>query len=122
MSPAKRLLLAFTLAAWVTAAQAYTPSETEAYLATAALLTVDWLQTRAIARNPHRWREKNPLLPEHPTVAQVNRHFAVGALLLGAAVYAWPEHRMSVLAAVVAVEVLVVGRNHYLGIRITGGF
>jgi len=39
------------------------------------LHTLDWMQTLTIARNPDRWHETNPILGNHPSVAQVNQYF-----------------------------------------------
>ena len=46
------------------------------------LLVIDWAQTLMIARHPHRWREQNPILGPHPTVAQVHAYFVAVMVLL----------------------------------------
>ena len=45
------------------------------------VLILDWLQTRAIAKNPSLFYEMNPILGKHPTIGRVNVYFA--ACILG---------------------------------------
>jgi hypothetical protein len=86
---------------------------------TAVLATrlVDWGQTRNIARHPERWRELNPLLPEHPTLGEVNRHFLVSTALMFAAAHYLPQYRKTMLQVWFAVGVGVTARNAAIGIR-----
>src|SRR5690606_23306335 len=49
------------------AAREWTAEEQWTAAAAASLLVVDWAQTRYIAKNPEKWRELNPMLPDHPT-------------------------------------------------------
>lgn len=93
---------------------------TQQALAATALVLVaaDWAQTRYIARNPDRFRELNPLLPEHPTVAQVNRHFALSIAAGAVLAHFLPsEWRTVFLGSVVVAEASIVGRNFKLGIK-----
>lgn len=91
----------------------------KALLGAAVVLTVaDWGQTLTIARNPTKYRELNPLLGEHPTVAEVNQHFIRGMILTGLLVYNFPSIRTPLLGTIVALEFKVVARNHFtIGIR-----
>ncbi len=89
-------------------------------VALAILLAIDWLQTLTIARNPGRWRELNPLLGEHPSVARVNAWFAFVALL--AAAFCWrmwdlPQVIACAAAALAVAEGACVVNNFRKGIR-----
>ena len=48
------------------------------YYATAI---IDYKQTIQISENPDKWMETNPLLDNHPSRGEVNRHFALTSLL-----------------------------------------
>lgn len=50
-------------------------------LLSSASIILDWGQTRAIADNPRRFAESNPLLGEHPKSGDVNRYFAAALVL-----------------------------------------
>ena len=78
---------------------------------------VDWRQTRQIAAHPAQYQEENPLLREHPTAGEVNRHFLLyeAAVLGGAA--AFPEHRTAILGGSLAVEVVLTQHNKALGLK-----
>ena len=81
---------------------------------------IDWGQTRRIAREPHIWHEYNPLLPRHPSIAQVNRHFLLVPIVGYFIADALPSrHRTTALYWAATIQVSVVARNHYLGIRVS---
>lgn len=45
---------------------------------------IDWAQTRYIAANPDRFRERNPTIGENPTLGKVNQQFLItGAVFYG---------------------------------------
>lgn len=94
---------------------------TDKALAAVALTAtvVDWGQTRTIAKNPDTWFEKNPLLGEHPTLGEVNRHFALG-ILAGAAIahYLPSAGRKTFLTVLSVIEIGVTANNHRIGIRV----
>lgn len=99
------------------AAREWTTEEKWTAAAAASLLVVDWAQTRHIAKNPDKWRELNPMLPDHPTLGQVNRHFIQGLALWGLAAHFLPDHRLTILRTVAVFQLGVTARNAYLGIR-----
>lgn len=106
------LLLALALPA-----HAWTDSEKAWGAAFLATRVVDWGQTRYIARHPDRFRELNPLLPEHPTLGDVNRHFLVSTAVMLAAAHYLPQYRSTLLKVWFAVGVGMTGRNAALGVR-----
>lgn len=91
-----------------------------AVLVLIALLVADWRQTLVIARNPHRLRERNPILGEHPPVWWVHVYFAAAVLIVLAMAYglrhepAWSAWLAGIAAVMQAVPVV---HNHRSGIR-----
>jgi hypothetical protein len=93
---------------------------TDSLLLTTALsaMAIDWGQTRSIARNPARFTEGNPILGPHPSVARVDRYFALAMLgTAGVAGILTPTPRKWFLGGVTAVEVVVIISNRGAGIR-----
>lgn len=110
------------------------------------LMVVDWAQTRDLARQT-QWnkpecadagfrsapaavnaqcatvpvyREINPLLPSHPTTAQVDRYFALAMLGTAGLSYALPtRYRTYFLGTVLFLETVVVLHNHQIGLRVS---
>jgi len=105
----KAVLLVLALLAMPAHAHDWTPSE-KGWAAA-------WLATRAVARNPDRFRERNPLLPEHPTLGDVNRHFLVSTAVMLAAAHYLPQYRTAMLQVWVAVGVIGTARNAHIGVR-----
>lgn len=83
-----------------------------------ALTAIDWGQTRNISRNPDRFKELNPLVGEHPSLGQVNRHFIVSAALIGLAAHYLPEYRDVILKMHVGLQVANTARNFSIGLRV----
>lgn len=101
------------------AADSWTDAQVAKGAALAVLTAADWAQTRHIARHPSRWHETNPLLGEHPSTGQVDRHFAVSALIGAAALHALPtRYRDWALNAGLMIEAGCVANNLRLGIGI----
>lgn len=80
---------------------------------------VDWGQTRTIAMNPDQWRERNPLLGEHPSVGRVNNYFIARLILAPVLAHYLPEYRTIILSLWLATGVGYSGYNHSIGIRMT---
>lgn len=81
---------------------------------------LDWSQTRNIAKNPNRYYEKSPFLPDHPSMGQVNRYFIVGtAASLLIADLLPSSYRRYGLYVMIGVSGLHVTRNLSLGIGIS---
>ena len=99
------------------AAREWTTEEKWTGAAALTLSVIDWAQTRHIAKNPDKWRELNPMLPDHPTLGQVNRHFIQGLALTGIVAHFLPDHRLTILRTVAAFQLGVTARNAFIGIR-----
>jgi len=95
----------------------WTDSEKAWGAAFLATRVVDWGQTRYIARHPDRFRELNPLLPEHPSLGDVNRHFLVSTAVMLAAAHYLPQYRKAMLQVWVAAGVIGTARNAHIGVR-----
>src|SRR5690606_12159875 len=115
----KRIIATAVLALAATTAQAHdwTAQEKRWAAAAAAATLVDWAQTRYIAKHPDKYRELNPLLPDHPSLGDVNRHFVRGMLLTGLVAHAPPKYRLTIQRATAIVAIAVTTRNAYIGIR-----
>lgn len=113
----KAVVFCLLLLALPAQAREWTDSEIRWGAALAVTRVVDWGQTRYIARHPDKFRELNPLLPEHPTLGDVNRHFLVSTAVMLAAAHYLPQYRSTLLKVWFAVGVGMTGRNAALGIR-----
>lgn len=83
-----------------------------------ALILTDWGQTRYIAKNPDRFHETNPLIGRHPSMGEVNRHFALSmAANLAVASLLPSKWRTNWLMGVSGMQAYFVIRNKRLGIR-----
>jgi hypothetical protein len=84
------------------------------------LLTIDYLQTREIAKNPGTYYEQNPILGVHPSELAVNRYFVLSSLIhLGLSRTLPHEWRAGFQYVTIARETYAVTRNHIVvGIRI----
>ena len=88
-------------------------------LTSTAALVVDWGQTRYIAKHPKQCSETNPYLGEHPSIGRVDAYFTgviVGNLLLGN--WLTPDKRKLLFGAVIVTELLVIGKNRAVGIKV----
>lgn len=84
-----------------------------------ALHIVDWGQTRYVVKHPGQYRETNFMLPDHPSMGQVNAYMLGTLLLFPALAEYFPEYRTEILGLWVASRALVVGRNYQIGIRMS---
>lgn len=83
-----------------------------------ATLAADWGQTRAIAQQPDRFHEINPILGRHPSIGRVNSYFALAMLGTAGLAFALPrEYSRIFLGGVVLLEAAVIVNNHGIGIR-----
>ena len=112
-------LAAAAAATPATAADEWTAPQASKAASLAALTVADWAQTRNIARHPERWHETNPMLGRHPSVGDVDKHFAVASLIGAAALHALPtRYRDWALNAGLVIEAGCVANNLRLGIGI----
>lgn len=118
MNKLAALAVCVVLAAYASASDAreWTQQEKRWAAAAAAVTLVDWAQTRYIAKHPDKYRELNPLLPDHPSLGDVNRHFVRGTLLTGLAAHLLPKHRLTILRTITVLEIGVTARNAYIGV------
>lgn len=88
-------------------------------LATAiTAVTIDWAQTRYIARHPQKYSELNPILGKHPSTGKVDRYFAASLLGTVGIAFALPtNYRKYWLGGVTFVEVGFVLHNKGIGIK-----
>ena len=114
----KALILALLLLAIPAQARDWTAEEKRWAGALVVTRLIDWGQTRHIARNPDRFREANPLLPDHPSLGDVNRHFLVGTALMFAVAHYVPQHRTRILQTWVVIGVATNLHNLHVGVRI----
>jgi hypothetical protein len=113
-------ILTLTLAlAGPACAADWSSADTARQAAFLALGALDWAQTRAIARHPDQYREVNTILGEHPTVAQVNRYFAL--YLTGHTALAWTlpaQYRIGLQYVSIGIEFNQVNHNAHIGVRV----
>lgn len=79
---------------------------------------IDWGQTRHIAKNPHQYSELNPLLPDHPSLGQVNTHFIWTGIATGLLAHHFPKYRSTILKTYISIQTINTIRNYTLGLRI----
>jgi hypothetical protein len=83
-----------------------------------ALIAVDHGQTLNIAKHPEKWTETNPILGEHPSIAEVNRYF-VAAYILHPTISAVlpPKYRTWWQWVTIGVQAGYVTHNFSIGIN-----
>jgi hypothetical protein len=84
-----------------------------------ALHIMDWGQTRYISKNPDRFYELNPLLPDHPSLGEVNRHFLMTGLLMLSFAHFLPDYRKAILMTYIGIQTVNVTRNYTIGLRVS---
>jgi len=111
-------LFCAVFAAPALASDPWKPEEQVAGAALGALILVDYLQTRQIAKYPEQYHEVNLILGEHPSIGKVNNYFMIASALTYIFIDALPsEYRSYVLAAGIVVQAGVVAGNFNLGIK-----
>jgi hypothetical protein len=126
----KKLLITFALGSTLALGFLSKPkasewdTETKAlYWSGVALITADWAQTRDIASRVRPdgskvFRELNPLLPEYPSLNQVNRHFITGLVVHYALAEVIPQpYKSYFLAGTIVVQSGFVAHNINAGVR-----
>ena len=88
------------------------------FIASEVVILADWNQTLQAARNPNRYAENNLILGRHPSIGYVNSYFA-GALVANYFVADYfSNYRTQYLGTVIAAELIVVGKNRAIGLKI----
>lgn len=126
MPRAMALYFALALAASSAHAQLakdWTEGDSAAAAAALGFLAMDWAQTRTIARNPHQFREYNPVLGPHPSVGRANWYFsgAMAGTIIAAATLP-PNYRRRFLSTLLGFEAAIVITNHNAGISMRRAF
>jgi hypothetical protein len=119
----KRLAAGCLLVAPAAAAHAQSPAWTalDYSLAggAAAMMALDWAQTRYTARHPSHYSERNPMMGEHPSTAKVDQYFALASLLVAGVTYVLPRReRRLFLSGVLVVETSAVVSNYQVGVKV----
>ena len=97
----------------------WTADDTKRQAVYLSLHTIDWGQTRNIAKNPELYREVNPVIGEHPSTGRVDGYFVATALLHTGIAYVLPaEWRKGFQYVTIVIEAGVTNRNRNLGIKI----
>ena len=111
-------ILAFLLFVSTSAfADEWTSTDTKREAVYLTLHTLDWAQTRNIARNPDKWYEQNAVLGKHPSVSQVDRYFiTTGVLQFAIAYYLPAEYRKAFQYVTIGIEGGAVAHNFSIGI------
>ena len=82
------------------------------------LHTIDWLQTKEIARNDE-YKEENPWLGEYPTVHEVDRYMLTAGIAKVLITHILPqEYRKYMLMFWIGSTSMAVIHNYSIGIRI----
>ena len=100
-------------------ADEWTAADTKREAVYLTLHTLDWAQTRNIARNPNKWTESNVILGKHPSVLQVDRYFiATGVLHFAVAHYLPTEYRKAFQYVTIGIEGGAVAHNFSIGVGV----
>lgn len=86
------------------------------------LIVVDWGQARDMVKRQasEGYHENNPLLPEHPTTADINHAAIIGLAGTAGLAYVLPQqYRRWFLGGVIVIETAVVAKNHQIGLRVS---
>jgi hypothetical protein len=99
------------------AARNWTRPDTYRHAALKAAMTVDYLQTMRIAREPDKYHERNPILGKHPSELQVSAYFAAAyALTTLTAMALPPPYRGYFQYVVIGVEGAAIANNLSIGL------
>jgi len=119
----KKLLSILIVVFFLSVAPAYcgdewTMEDTEFQVAVLAIKTIDWLQTKEIARNPDYY-EINPILGKHPSQNEVDLYFACSAIGHTVVAYYLPKKYRRIWQYVfIGISTGLVCHNYNAGIRI----
>jgi hypothetical protein len=119
----KRLAAGCLLAAAAAAAKAessaWTTLDYSLAGGAAAMMALDWAQTRYAARHPSHYSDRNPIMGEQPSTAKVDQYFAIASLLMAGVTYVLPRReRRLFLSGVLVVETSAVVSNYRIGVKV----
>ena len=99
--------------------RSWSESEKTWGVVTANLLLLDYATTRDMThRYNEGYYEHNPLLGRQPSASRVDLHFAVSGLAIWLIADNLDEYRKPFLQAVSALELVCVGNNLRLGLKV----
>ncbi|MFZ2540349.1 MAG: hypothetical protein WAW75_01095 [Gallionella sp.] len=114
-----KFILALLLVSTSAFADEWTSADSKREAVYLTLHTLDWAQTRNIARNPDKWHEQNNILGKHPSVPQVDRYFiATAALQFAVAYYLPAEYRKAFQYLSIGHDAGFVAHNFSIGIGV----
>ena len=114
----KTILCLFLLIPFSSGASDWTREDTYREATYLTLHTIDWAQTRNIARNP-LYYEQNAILGKHPSVGKVDGYFVLTGLAHIAISYYLPtEYRKAFQYITLGIEGGAVAHNISLGIGV----
>lgn len=97
----------------------WTREDTYRQAAVTAVMTVDYMQTMKIAREPDKYHERNAILGKHPSELQVTGYFIGAYALTTLTAMALPEpYREYFQYVVIGVEGACVANNLSIGLGI----
>ena len=112
------VLLLFSTLTWADN-RAWTESEKTWGIVTANLMLLDYTTTRDMThRYNEGYQEYNPILGTHPGTSQVDLYFVTAGLATWLIADNLDEYRKPFLQAVSAVELVCVGNNLRIGLRV----
>lgn len=115
----KTLIILLLLITSTVHADEWTTADTKREAAYLTLHTVDWLQTRNIARSPDQFYETNAVLGKHPSIGQVNSYFIATAALQFAIARVLPaEYRSAFQYLSIGHDFGYVSHNFKIGISV----
>ena len=99
--------------------RSWSESETTWGVVTANLIMLDYATTRDMSRRYNEgYREYNPILGQHPSTGQVDLYFVTAGLATWLIADNLDEYRKPFLQAVSALELVCVGNNLRIGLRV----
>ena len=98
-------------------AEPWTKEQKQLAAISTTLHFIDWGQTRHIAKNPDRFYERSPLLPNHPSMGQVNRHFIISGIIIASAAHFLPQYRSQLLKIHIGYQTINTVRNFHIGLK-----
>ena len=113
------LIAGLSLATSSAQADSWTNAEVTKQAAIMGLLTIDALQTLDIKNSSATASERNPLIGQHPSDRRIVGYFLTTAILHTAlADQLSSKHRAMLQDGTIALELLVIGNNYGIGLRI----
>lgn len=106
-------VVALALASPAQAGEEWTTLQKVSYTTSLVANVIDWGQTRTIAKNPHKYRELNKILGDHPSTGFVNNYFLATTAILATLPHFSETYRKYMMPMVAAGLTINVARNHF---------